>query len=249
MEMAFRGKEAAAACGLMLALVSAGWAVNTTVEVRHDHLRGEGAGVLRASDAGLRFQERGKNAADHQWTLAWADIQQLWVSPGKLRVLTYADVWWKLGTDREYELAAAPGASFAPLYSASQDRLDQRLVGAFAEELSDLLWETPVKRRERFGGPEGVLQVGHDRIVFTSAEKGKSRTWRLTDIENVSSSGPFDLTLTTFERSKSDYGSRKAFNFQLKQPLSESSFNALWRRLHKNKQIEYLSSIQEKTQQ
>jgi hypothetical protein len=35
----------------------------------------------------------------------------------------------------------------------------------------------------------------------------------------VSSSGPFQLTITTFE---------KQFDFQLKQPLSEARYNRLW---------------------
>jgi hypothetical protein len=163
-------------------------------------------------------------------------------------VLTYADTWWKLGADREYELEAAPGASFGDLYTALKGKLDQRLVAAIADLPADILWRAPAKLRERFGGPDGVLLVADDRIVFDSAEKGKSRTWRLDDVESVATSGLFDLTLTTFERSKRDYGDRKAFSFQLKQPLAASQYNELWRRLNQSKQLGYIRSIQEKQQ-
>ena len=52
-----------------------------------------------------------------------------------------------------------------------------------------------------------------------SEKNGASRTWRYQDIENISSSGPFQLTITTFERAKTHYGDLKGFNFELKRPL------------------------------
>jgi hypothetical protein len=71
----------------------------------------------------------------------------------------------------------------------------------------------------------------------------------LTDIDNVSSSGPFDLTITTFERAKLSYGDRKAFNFQLKQRIDERQYEALWRRLNQSKQLDYITAIKEKQDQ
>ena len=238
--MAFRVKEAA----LCLMLAVGAYAADVTIEVRHDHLRRYGAGSLSATDTGLVFKETGKKA-EHGWTLEWKDIQQFWISPTKVLVLSYADTWWKLGADREYELEAALGSTFVPIYSALKTHLDQRLVAALPDAGGEPMWRLPVKLKERFGGPEGLLIVTSDRIVFDSPEKGKSRTWRTDDIDNVSSSGPFDLTVTTFERSKGDYGSRRAFNFQLKERLAESRYNALWRKLNESKQLGYISSIQE----
>lgn len=226
-------------------LAAAAQAAEVAVDVRHDHLRGHGAGTLTATDSGLSFRETiGK--AKHGWALAWEDIQQLWVSPKTVRALSYRDTWWKLGADREYELDAAPGATFEALYTALKQKLDRRLVAGLADAPEGTLWRAPAKLREKFGGAEGTLLVASDRLVFDSPEKGKSRTWRLEDIDNVSSSGPFDLTLVTFERSKGDYGDRKGFTFQLKQPLAESRFNDLWRRLNRSKQIGYITRIQEK---
>src|SRR5207302_1412618 len=104
------------------------------------------------------------------------------------------------------------------------------------------LWEIPVKHLLRFGGDEGVLQAGPDEIVYQSGNQAESRTWRYQDIENISSSGPFQLTITTFERAKTHYGNLKGFNFELKQRLEEAQYNDLWRRLNQSKGLKYLNT-------
>jgi hypothetical protein len=120
--------------------------------------------------------------------------------------------------------------------------LDQRLVAAIPDHLSNILWELPVKHLLRLGGDEGVLQVGSDAIVYKSADKAGSRTWRYEDIENIASSGPFDLTITTFERAKTHYGNLKGFNFELKRRLEEARYNELWLRLNQSKGLKILNS-------
>jgi len=84
--------------------------------------------------------------------------------------------------------------------------------------------------------------VGSTAIVYKSEKNGESRTWRYEDIENISSSGPFQLTLTTFERAKSHYGSLKGFNFELKRRLDEARYNDLWLRLNQSKGLGVLES-------
>ena len=98
----------------------------------------------------------------------------------------------------------------------------------------------------RVSGSEGALEVGADRIVYKTTKKRQSRTWRYGDIENISASGPFQLTLTTYERAKTHYGNLKGFNFQLKQALDEKRFNLLWRRVNQTKGLELLTSAQER---
>ena len=223
--MAFR-VEAAAFCFLIAA---SALAADATVEVRHDHLRGAGTGRLTATEETLAFvEETGKK--EHSWRLKWDDIQQLWIGKREVRVTTYADSGWRLGADREYKLDAAGTSTFEPLYAISKARLDQRLVAAVADEPVDPLWQVPVKLKKGLGGSEGDLLVGADAIVYRSPEKNESRTWRMSDIENVSTSGPFDLTITTFEQGKS-------YTFQLKRRLDEQRYQALWRRLNESKQL------------
>ncbi len=130
-------------------------------------------------------------------------------------------------------------------YGLLKTRLDQRLVAAIPSIPAKLLWEIPAKHLTRFGGDEGVLQVGEAEIVYGSADKNESRTWRYEDLENVSSAGPFQLSITTFERARSQYGSVKGFNFQLKQKLSEARYNDLWLRLNQRRGLKILSSYRE----
>jgi hypothetical protein len=90
-----------------------------------------------------------------------------------------------------------------------------------------------------------VLEVGTDAVVYRSADKAGSRSWRYEDVDNISSSGPFELTITTFERDRADYGSRKGFTFQLKRPLDEAKYNDLWLRLNQSKGLNILNAYRD----
>ncbi len=251
--MAFRTEKRAIAFVSGLLLVPALFAQPSfQYKVWHGHSRpphirkAGGFGTLTINDAGVSFQETYKQGKapkhPHAWHWDYQDIQQLKIAPKSLTVLTYRDNKWKLGADREYEFDLVSETTFENAFDFLKGRLDQRFVAALADGPSNVLWEVPVKHLLRFGGDEGVLQVGADAIVYKSAKKNESRTWRYEDIDNISSSGPFQLTLTTFERAKLDYGSRKEFNFQLKQRLDEARYNDLWLRLNQSKGLQILSS-------
>ena len=214
-------------------------------EVRHDHLWKHGAGTLVVTERGVSFQEVTKKKVKHAFELNYQDIEELKLSADKLTLVTYKDRKWLLGIDKEYEFILAPGQSFSAAYALLKDRLDQRFVAAVADEQIQALWEIPVKLLGRVSGSVGILQVGPDHIVYKTTTKRQSRTWRYGDIENISTSGPFQLSLATYERAKAHYGNLKGFNFQLKQALDEKQFNLLWRRLNQSKGLELLTAAQE----
>jgi len=220
---------------------------NFTYEVRHEHLRKGCTGTLRVSQRGVSYQEVSKKRKKHlhAWEWSYQDIQQLEVGPKELRVLTYKDNPWKLGADREYHFRVLGERQLLEVYALLKDRLDQRFVAALADQDLTPLWEVPVKHLGRISGSEGLLIAGRDRIVYMTARRGDSRTWRHQDIENISSSGPFQLTLTAYERARSHYGSLKGFNFQLKEPLTEDRYNDLWRRLNQEKGLRSLTLTSE----
>lgn len=221
--MAFRLE---AAIGLTLGLGLAAGA-DLRVEARHNHLRKACSGVLVFGERGVAFEGKGKKA--HRFGWDYSGIQQLLVEPARIRLLTYEDVKWKLGADRELEFQAVAG-DFRAAYQTLKSRMDQRLVGALAEG-AEPLWEAPAKLLGLVAGAQGRLVLAADRVVFDSPRPGRSRTWLDRDIENISSTGPFEFTLTSHERSRRHYGSRKSFQFQLRQPLPEQTYNRLWRRL------------------
>src|SRR5690348_13125959 len=75
--------------------------------VRHQHGRGSGDGVLTFTDSAIKFDESGKKAT-HSRTWTYAGMQRLVLSPGRMRIITYDDVRWQLGRDREYVFDQLP---------------------------------------------------------------------------------------------------------------------------------------------
>jgi len=206
--------------------------------------KGPNLGTLTINERGVSFRETYKAGKEHPeaWHWDFKDIHQLKMSSKSLSVLTYRSNKWKLGADRKYEFKLVSGKTFEQSYAFLKSRLDQRFVAELAERSGRVLWEIPVKHRRRFGGDQGVLRVETGAVVYSSQDKDASRTWRYQDIDNISSSGPFQLNITTFERAKAHYGSRKSFEFQLKQRLQDARYNDLWLRLNQSKGLKILQS-------
>ena len=177
--------------------------------VLHEHLRKGCNGTLAVDESGIRFE----GAKNHSWSWKYDDIQQLTISPARLHILTYKDSKLRLGADVAYTFAGKIPVD--DLYAQWRTRLDQRLVVAHAFGVSD--YSIPAKHLATIKGSEGMLTFGAETVVYASP--GDSRTWRYSDIRDIASSGPFQLTITTFE---------KQFNFQLKQAMSETRYNQIW---------------------
>lgn len=224
-------------------------------EVRHERVWKDHAGVLTVDDTGIGYQqalteEQKKKQPETPPKIEsvhfdYQDIQELWLSADKLVLVTYIDRKWFLGIDKEYKFFSVDERPLAEAYSMLKEKLDQRFVAALPDPEATPLWEIPVKLLGFIQGSEGILQVGPSRIVYKTERKGTSRTWRHQDIENISTSGPFQLTLTTFERSKIHYRSLKDFNFQLKQRLDEKQYDLLWKQLNRGKGLRFLTSAEE----
>ena len=252
--MEFRSQETRYFPFVILTLALFGGAAQgreLTYQVRHDHLWKSGTGTLAVTEEGISYQEVSKDKKKekddedlHRGTWAYEDIQELYLAPKKITIRTYKDRKWRFGADETQEFSIRGEDTFHGAYDYLKNRLDQRFVAALADGEAQTLWEIPVKLKGLISGSEGVLQVGPDRIVYKTRAREQSRTWRYRDIENISSSGPFQLTITTYEKSARDYGDLRALNFQLKQPLDEKRYNLLWRRLNQTKGLELITSIQ-----
>jgi hypothetical protein len=213
--MAFRSKAAALAC------LMAWPALCAEYRVRHVHLRNGSYGSLSIGEDGIAFVEAGKHA-DHSRKWKFDDIRQLTLSRTVLRVQTYE------GRNREFVFDGLPKELAATWYPVFSQRLDQRFVAALADEQVKPEWQVPVKLAKKV---QGELLVGSGRVVFQSDAPGESRTWRIADIDSVSSSGRFDLTVTTRERE---------FRFELKQALAESRYQELWRAVNRARGLQIL---------
>jgi hypothetical protein len=199
MEMAIRQT----AIGLILA----GAACAQQFPVHHDHLRKFCAGTLTVDEKGITFQGPKK----HVWTWPYQDIQQLTLTPQSIHILGYKDSSLKLGKDQAYTFTGAIPA--ATLYARWSAALDQRFVaeGGRTGEPAGLAF--PAKLLGLTKGTQNTLVFAPDVVTFGP------RTWRYTDIQSIASSGPFQFSITTLERQ---------FRFQLKQPITETTYNQLW---------------------
>jgi hypothetical protein len=192
-----------------------------TYEVRHRHLRNGGPGVLHIDDQSISFEERGKPKHAVSWKLG--DIQQLVLGTETLRIVSYDDNHWQFGRDRVYVFDRLPANVATDWYPVFRAKLDQRFVAALADDQLKPDWQIPAKLIEGRSGSQGVVLVGTEEVVYQCSKPGESRSWRISDLVNVSSSDAFDLTIATHERD---------FRFQLKQVLPEARYNELWRRVN-----------------
>ena len=197
-------------------------AQNLIFPVRHDHgdihLHKGGEGVLTFTDEIVRWEENKRPAHSRSWR--YAEIQRLELAPGRIRILTYEDAGWQLGRDREYSFDHLPSDLAACVHSLLMGRLDARYLAHLADPSVTPAWEVPGKLLLGRGGSNGRLKVTANQIVFDGGERGESRTWKLSDITNVNSPDPFELTLTTIEGEN---------RIQLKAALAEDRYQDLWR--------------------
>jgi hypothetical protein len=165
----------------------------------------------------VRWEEDKKPEHSRVWR--YAEIQRLELAPGHVRILTYEDVGWQLGRDRDFRFDHLPPDLAARVHPFLTARLDQRYLAHVADLSAKPAWELPAKLLLGRGGSNGSLKVAANQIVFDGGERGESRTWKLSDITNVNSPDPFELTITTIE------GENRV---QLKAALAEDRYRELW---------------------
>jgi hypothetical protein len=165
----------------------------------------------------VSVDDAGITADGRRW--AYTDIQRLTLAPDTLTILTYENRKWPIRGDHQFVFDRLPPGTAEKLYPAFRARLDQRFVALLPDHAVEALWRLPAKT----GRANGLLTIGTDRIVFETPDRGRSRTWRYTDVAGVSHAGPFDLSLAASDGSTT--------RFQLKEPLTEGRFNGLWERV------------------
>ncbi len=186
-------------------LGGAGW--GQSLPVRHLLLRKYCEGTLIVDANGITFE--GAKHGSMIW--AYQNIQQLTLGAESIHILSYKDSSLLLGRDIDYKFTGEIPAK--ELYTRWSAALDQRFVAALPEVGDRPGVKFPAKLIDQWIGMQGTLVFAADLVGFGA------HTWRYPDIQSIASSGPFQLTLTTLE---------KQHRFQLKQPISESTYNQLW---------------------
>ncbi|MDZ7640162.1 MAG: hypothetical protein U5J83_18235 [Bryobacterales bacterium] len=202
----------------------------------------DAAGTLAVGSEGLEFlPTKKKQDTAKPLLLNWNGIQQLTLAGRSLEIVTYQDVPWQLGRDRQFRFTLPGGAeeTFAGLAGLLRTHLGQRLVVALGAEIdqapASAQWEIPAKLTGIWRGAEGQLSFRGDALVFATEQAEQSRRWPIQMIETIAQTGPLSLTVTAPERALADHGGHRSFQFQLKQPLSAERYQQLWRAIERAK--------------
>ncbi|MEW5975834.1 MAG: hypothetical protein AB1898_08505 [Acidobacteriota bacterium] len=191
--------------------------------VKHDHLLGSCDGQLIANDGEIRYEAANGR---HSQTWAYADIQKLDVASVRQLVLeTFQSQSWKmLGRDKVLEFTLVE----AQLTPQHQEFLRKKLTRPMVARLVEKAQHRPatllVRHRHRLGGCGGRLEIGEDRMIYSTAHASDNRVWKLSEIETIGSPDPYHLRVTTYN---------ETFTFDLKSPLDTKLYDSLWKRIYR----------------
>ncbi len=212
--------------GALLLVSSTLQAQEVRFPVRHGRLLRDRTGELIFSETGIEY--RSKDKADARiWK--YEDIQQLGLlSPKELTIITYEDSKWKLGKDLFYRFTITAGEITPALWIQLQAKLKRPVVSALIPPDITPKFTIPVKHLRGFSGTQGMLEIGDEYIIYKTAVPKDSRIWRYQDISSVGTTGPYQMRLTSMDRTDNESGSERNFVFSLKEHLLPEAYDFIW---------------------
>ncbi|MFN8007607.1 MAG: hypothetical protein U0V70_11390 [Terriglobia bacterium] len=194
--------------------------------VEHEHAFKNCKGELLFTDDRVEYVTKD---AKHGRVWSYIDIQQLGLMDSThISLLSYEDMKWEMGKDRRYRFVLTEGTVPQSLAPFLQGRLTRPLVVGIHPGPFPGKFEIPVKHLHAWGGCQGILKIGEDSVSYETTNKEDSRLWRIDTLESVGTTGPYQLRLTTMERTGSEISSEKNFIFELKQRLDPAAYDFLW---------------------
>ena len=198
--------------------------------VDHDHFFRKGSGTLTIDQEGISYTSEKDDGHNTVW--AYSDIQEVKIqSPQKIYIRTYEDVWWKLNRERTLHFELVEGEMGAEVVNFLRERLPSVLVSAVFTAPDDAAYTVPVKHKHALGrGCEGQLVFSEEGIYYSASSSDHSRFWPMKDIESLGRMSASNIRISTREHSHS--GSVRNFQFQLKRPMDDETYQRLWRKIY-----------------
>ncbi len=210
--------------------VSQSSGAETRFKVKHDHGIKSCQGELVFGDSSVEYVTSHKKDA-RVWK--YEDIQQLGLlSPKKISILTYEDRRFEFGKDKIFNFQLTEATVSESLWSFLQQKMTKPLVSEILPADLKPKFEIPVKHQHPFGGCQGTLEIGEEYVAYKSPDKEHSRVWRFADLSSIGSTGPFQLRLSTMERTRGEYGAEKNYIFDLKRRLDPAEYDFIWWKLN-----------------
>lgn len=187
-------------------------------------VKGAGSrGTLVLTSEAVEFK-----AAEPRKSRTWLyrDLKQIRIeSPKKIALDTFEDrSRWRLGADRTETFEVTSGEISGETVNYLLAHVTRPVgTSVLPGHLGDAVIQVPVRHR-RFGhGSNGTLAVHSTGLAYVADPQTNSRFWRFADLQSVIRTSPFELLVTAYEG-----GTLRAYAFDLKAPIPQDAFDALW---------------------
>jgi hypothetical protein len=184
-------------------------------------------GTLVFTTDGIAFEATDAKKS-RQWP--YRELKQVRVvSPREIALDTYEDgSRWRFGADRTVEFEVTDG----PIDGALVRHLVEHAGRAVATAVLPAGMGEPTvriaaKHLRGQQGTHGALAIYPAGLSYETPAEGGSRYWRLDDLESILRTSPRGLLIEAYERRRV-----RSFAFELKEPLPDSSFEALWQQVN-----------------
>jgi hypothetical protein len=201
-----------------------------TYKVQQDRFKGHRDGELIISATGVEYRATKREKESRTWT--YTDIKLFEIlAPTRVRIWTYQNRKLLLGQEESLTFKIIDGQIDQQVRDFLRERIARPLVTSLTREESEStpLTQIPVKHLHSFSGCQGVLKVYADGLVYEAEDGHDSRSWRWTDIRAVGRPDIDRFEVLTFEPQTG--GPKRSFNFILKEPLPEKTYDFIWSRV------------------
>lgn len=200
------------------------------LSVRHDHFIGSGSGQLSIGEERITYDSKDDKEHFREWS--YTDIRQLKVhSTTRLEILTYEDIWWKLGRDHRFKFQVVDARITPELVQTLRHRISTTVVSAVFSEPQNIFHTIPAKHHHSLGGGcDGQLLFDERGVYYRSSHREHSRFWPPNVIESVGRQSNFDFRITV--REVNLLGDAQNFQFQLKRPINQDAYEQLRRKVY-----------------
>jgi hypothetical protein len=151
------------------------------------------------------------------------------VSAREIALDTYEDgSRWRLGADRTIEFEVTEGAIDGTLVAHLLEHAGRPVASAVLPAgLGEPAVRIAAKHLRGRKGTHGTIAIYGSGLAYESPDPGASRYWPFADIDAVFRTSPRALLIDAHER-----GRVRPFAFELKEPLPDAAFEALWQRVN-----------------
>lgn len=191
-------------------------------------VKGAGShGTLTFTTDGIAFEAADANKS-RQWP--YLELKQVRVVSARAVALdTYEDgSRWRFGADRTVEFEVTEGAIDGLLVAHLLEHVQRPVSSAVMPAgLGEPRIRVAAKHLRGTKGTHGALVIYASGLAYETASEGGSRYWRLDDVQSILRTSPRSLLIDVYES-----GRVRPFAFELKEPLPDTAFDALWQQVN-----------------